>query len=62
VLPKSDLKFITYNIWFEDVNFAERTEELCNIMQKSSPDYICLQVIILFPKRPFIENISHYIY
>ena len=44
VFPKKSLKFITYNIWFEDFNFDNRAEELCNIMQKSNADYICLQV------------------
>ena len=54
MFTKPDLRFITYNVWFEDFNFRERTEELCNIMQGSSADFICLQVIFPFQKKPLL--------
>jgi len=43
--PKPTIKFITYNVWFEEYDFVERAEELAKILEKSSPDYICLHEV-----------------
>lgn len=45
LFPANTIKFITYNVWFEQFNFKERMEELNEIFEKSDADFICLQVI-----------------
>jgi len=42
----SKLKFLTYNIWFDKHNMAERGVELRKIFQSSNADFICLQEVI----------------
>ncbi len=59
---KKTLKFISYNVWFEDHNFFERAETLNEIFEKSDADFICLQEVtakffeILLKKQYIKEN------
>ena len=39
------MKFLTYNVWFEQHNFYERAEALNQIFEKSDADFICLQEV-----------------
>ncbi|KAL4480338.1 hypothetical protein ABPG74_020854 [Tetrahymena malaccensis] len=39
------LKFISYNIWFDQHNFIERSTELKKIFLNYDPDFICLQEV-----------------
>ena len=57
--PKPNLKFITYNVWFEDYDFEERADELSKILENSCPDYICLQEVTykfvkIITAKPFV--------
>jgi len=59
--PKPTLKFITYNVWFEEYDFVERADELSKILEKSSPDYICLQEVTsefvkILTSKSFVMN------
>lgn len=40
------LKFLSYNVWFEQHNFYERAEALNKIFEESNADFICLQEVI----------------
>jgi tyrosyl-DNA phosphodiesterase 2 len=39
------LKFITYNIWFNEFNFEARSKEILKLCEKKDPDVICLQEV-----------------
>jgi tyrosyl-DNA phosphodiesterase 2 len=39
------LSFISYNVWFENVNWKNRLDSLFNIFKQYSPDFICLQEV-----------------
>lgn len=54
IFPKPKIKFITYNVWFEDYDFEERADELSKILESSSPDYICLQEVT----KRFVEIVT----
>ena len=54
LFPKPNLKFITYNVWFEDFDLEERADELSKILENSSPDYICLQEVT----KRFVEILT----
>lgn len=45
LFSKSNLKFLTYNIWFNEYNWKVRTQEILNICEKKDPDVICLQEV-----------------
>lgn len=40
-----ELKVLTYNVWFEDHEFAERTVALLNLIDSSDADFVCLQEV-----------------
>ena len=40
-----NLKFLTYNVWFSQYNFKQRSEEIIKILQAKDPDFICLQEV-----------------
>lgn len=42
---KKSLKFITYNIWFNDYNFEARSKEILKLCEKKDPDVICFQEV-----------------
>lgn len=44
-ITKSELSFITYNVWFESHNFKNRINALFLIFEKYQPDFICLQEV-----------------
>jgi endonuclease/exonuclease/phosphatase family metal-dependent hydrolase len=46
--PSNDeliLKIVTYNVWFEDHYFHLRAEGLCDTLQQSNADILCLQEV-----------------
>ena len=45
LFSKSTLKFITYNLWFNDYNWENRINEIISIIAKKDPDVICLQEV-----------------
>jgi tyrosyl-DNA phosphodiesterase 2 len=45
LLKKKNIKFITYNIWFNEFNFKARTEEILKMCESKDPDFICLQEV-----------------
>lgn len=45
LFPSPTLRFITYNVWFEDFDLEDRAHELCKILQNSVPDFVCLQEV-----------------
>lgn len=42
---KKNIKFLTYNVWFSQYNFKQRSEEIIKILQSKDPDFICLQEV-----------------
>ncbi|KAL4506004.1 hypothetical protein ABPG72_013765 [Tetrahymena utriculariae] len=48
------LKFISYNVWFDQFNFVERNQELRKLFLKYDPDFICLQEVTQY----FIQLLS----
>jgi len=42
----TQLKFVTYNVWFDKHNFNERGAEIRKLLEESDADFICLQEII----------------
>ncbi|EAR93581.1 endonuclease/exonuclease/phosphatase family protein (macronuclear) [Tetrahymena thermophila SB210] len=48
------LKFISYNVWFDQFNFVERNQELRKLFLKHDPDFICLQEVTQY----FIQLLS----
>ena len=45
ILKEDEICFLTYNIWFGKHNFQNRIKEISNILEKYSPDFICLQEV-----------------
>eukprot|EP00455_Lapot_gusevi_P000079 TRINITY_DN10035_c0_g1_i3.p1 TRINITY_DN10035_c0_g1~~TRINITY_DN10035_c0_g1_i3.p1 ORF type:complete len:347 (-),score=38.69 TRINITY_DN10035_c0_g1_i3:20-1060(-) len=43
--PLSELRCISYNIWFADVEFERRAQALFQIFQQYRPHFICLQEV-----------------
>lgn len=61
LFDKKSLKFITYNIWFNEYNFEARTKEILKLCEKKDPDVICLQEVTgsfmnLLMNTGFIQN------
>lgn len=52
ILNNKTLTFITYNVWFEPVNFSNRLKALFEIFKNYSPDFICLQEVT----EPFLKE------
>jgi tyrosyl-DNA phosphodiesterase 2 len=53
ILNNKTLSFITYNVWFEQVNFSNRLKSLFDILANYSPDFICLQEVT----EPFLKEL-----
>lgn len=45
IIKNKTLSFISYNVWFENVNWSNRLKALFNIFQEYSPDFISLQEV-----------------
>lgn len=45
VITKNQISFISYNVWFEPVNWRNRLNALFDIFNSYSPDFICLQEV-----------------
>jgi len=39
------LKFLTYNIWFDQLHRYARTSHICNLLQQYDADVVCLQEV-----------------
>jgi len=39
------LSFITYNIWFDQLQFQQRNQHMLKIIQQKNPDFVCLQEV-----------------
>ena len=50
------LSVLTFNIWFDELNRNERLFSLINVIQKNSPDIICLQEVI-YETYEILKNI-----
>ncbi|EAR93583.1 endonuclease/exonuclease/phosphatase family protein (macronuclear) [Tetrahymena thermophila SB210] len=48
------LKFISYNVWFDQHNFVERSIELKKIFLNYDPDFICMQEVT----QPFLIQLA----
>lgn len=42
---KQSVKILTYNVWFEKVNWENRLKALVSIFEKADADFICLQEV-----------------
>jgi len=42
----TQLKFITYNIWFDKHNFNERGIEIRKLLEEGNADFVCLQEVL----------------
>jgi hypothetical protein len=39
----SKIRFMSFNVWFDDFALRQRALELCRLIKEVSPDIICLQ-------------------
>jgi len=53
IISKNSLTFMSYNVWFENVNWKNRLKSLFDIFQSYSPDFICLQEVT----EPFLKEL-----
>jgi len=53
LINNTTLSFLTYNVWFEQVNFKNRLKSLFDIFTNYSPDFICLQEVT----EPFMKEL-----
>jgi tyrosyl-DNA phosphodiesterase 2 len=56
IINNKSLSFISYNVWFENVNWKNRIESLFNIFKQYSPDFICLQEVTDIFLRELIKE------
>jgi tyrosyl-DNA phosphodiesterase 2 len=53
IINNKILTIMTYNIWFEPVNFSNRLKGIFEILKNYSPDFICLQEVT----EPFMKEV-----
>jgi tyrosyl-DNA phosphodiesterase 2 len=56
IIKTNTISFISYNVWFENVNWDNRLKNLFQIFETYSPDYICLQEVTEGFLRDLIRN------
>jgi len=49
------LSFITFNVWFDNICFDQRFDEICRIILHHSPDVVCLQEVL----PSFVKKLSN---
>jgi tyrosyl-DNA phosphodiesterase 2 len=58
ILVGKEISFITYNVWFENINWDNRLKALVEIFEQYSPDFLCLQEVTA-PFLDFLMSHSH---
>jgi exonuclease III len=62
--PLTDLTVLTWNVWFDDLEYRRRMDHILNITLEKSPDVACFQEVLqefadMIFKHPVVQEMYH---